>query len=150
MHYLKLDLYFPWCAWNRNFPPIAYHPPLGPVLYQFSLEYLVSFGTFQRIVTRRQAQRRTEQQDSSLLTPPCTCGACSPSRHVQRHPLAWSNKAPQLSLKAEGIVYADPRIFIPLPQSSKSLSWYLLLQTPSLARGLSRTAPHRNNSQHIH
>lgn len=56
-----------------NFTPIVYHLPLGPHPPAVSLVYLVYLGTFQRIVRRRQTQRRTEYQDSSLLTPPHPC-----------------------------------------------------------------------------
>lgn len=61
---------FLWCDWNNNFYSHSFPPSFRTPPPSVFLLYLVYFGTFQRIVRRGQAQRRTEQQDWTLLTPP--------------------------------------------------------------------------------
>lgn len=135
--------HFLWCDWNSNFAPIDHHFPLGPALHQFPWYIWYSLALFRGLW---QGGRHKEELNSRAWV--CyTPHMCSPSRHMLGHPLAWSIQSSSLSLKAEGIIYADPRIFIPLPQSSKPLSWYLLLQAQCLDMILSKAAPHINNFQ---
>lgn len=133
--------YFLWCDWNCNFYSHSLPPSFRTCPPWVSPVHLAYFGTSQRIGRRREAQRRTELQDWRLLTP------------VQAYveaPLAQSIQSSSAQFEGRGIISADPRIFMPLPQSSKSLSWYLLLQDQCLDVVVSRDAPHRPNFQYIH
>ena len=129
MHYLKLDLVFDLMCLKQSSCSHSLLHSFRTCPLSVSLAYF--FLTFQMMVTRRQTQSKIEQQDSCLLITPHSC--MQPlQEHVEAAFSLKHFKVPQLSLKAEGIVYADPRTSIPLSQSSKSLSRYLLLQTRSL------------------
>lgn len=81
------------------------------------------FDTPQRKATRRQTQSKIEQQDSSLLITPHLC--VQPlQKHVEATFSLSISKFLSLVCKQKVcIIYADPRISIPLSKSSESLSF---------------------------
>lgn len=124
MHYLKLDPVFPLVCLKES---SCFHSLLRSFrICPLSVTLAYFFGTFQKMATRRQARSKIEYQDSSLLITPHLC-----IQHLQEHmeaPFSPKHfKVPQLSRKAEGIVYVDQRISIPFSQSPSLYSYYCKL-----------------------
>lgn len=120
IHYLKLDtvFFFMWLKQSSCSHSLLCSFRTCPL--RVSLTYFLAI--LPRIVTRRQTRSKTEQQDTSLLTPPHLC-----MQPLQEHIEAFCPKAfqsSQLSLKVESIIYPRISVLISQGQSPFQNTYY--------------------------